>query len=68
MLSKERGQGYGRYLMDQIIAVARQLGAEKLSRHAQLPVVSFYEQFGYKAVGEAFQEAGMDHQKMVLTL
>ena len=68
MLSKERGQGYGRYLMDQIIAVARQLGAEKLSLHAQLPVVSFYEQFGYEAVGEAFQEAGMDHQKMVLTL
>lgn len=68
MLSKERGQGYGRYLMDQIISVARQLGAEKLSLHAQLPVVSFYEQFGYEAVGEAFQEAGMDHQKMVLTL
>ena len=68
MLCRERGNGYGRYLMEQLIATATRLGAKKLAVHAQLPVVSFYEQFGFTPSGEHFQEAGIDHLKMILIL
>ena len=68
MLCKERGNGYGRFLMEQIILNARQLAAKKLTLQAQMPVVSFYEQFGFVTVGEPFHEADLAHIKMVLDL
>ncbi|MBT8327427.1 MAG: GNAT family N-acetyltransferase [Bacteroidia bacterium] len=34
--------------------------------HAQIQVVDFYAQFGFKKVGEQFVEANIKHYKMVL--
>jgi predicted GNAT family N-acyltransferase len=32
--------------------------------NAQLSAVGFYEHFGFHCVGEVFEEAGLEHQKM----
>ncbi len=34
--------------------------------HAQVQVVDFYAKFGFEAVGPQFEEAGIQHYKMVL--
>ena len=68
MLTVERGRGYGRYLMQQIIDTARSLGASTLCLHAQLDAVPFYRRFAFQPVGDIFQEANLPHLRMSLTL
>ena len=43
-----------------------ELGLTELFCHAQLPAVGFYAALGWKVEGGVFQEAGIDHQRMVL--
>lgn len=59
-----RGLGIGRSLMALAHATARSLGARRMVLHAQLTVSAFYLRLGYTAVGPAFDEAGIAHQRM----
>lgn len=68
MLTLERGQGLGSRLMHTILAESRRQGARILRLHAQLPAVPFYERFGFRTVGEIFEEANVPHQLMELIL
>jgi len=43
------------------------LGLGELYCHARMPAVSFYERCGWAISGDTFQEAGIDHQTLVLT-
>lgn len=61
MLTIDRGRGFGRYLMQQIIAEAQRLEAHTLRLHAQADAVTFYEHLGFHTVGEPFIEAGIEH-------
>ncbi len=61
MLTTDRGKGFGRFLMQQLIAQAQSQGATTLQLHAQLPAVPFYEHFGFQTVGEPFLEADLQH-------
>jgi len=63
-----RGEGWGRRLMDALEAVASEEGYETLVLHAQVPVVEFYRNRGYRTVGEEFEEAGIPHVEMVRSL
>jgi len=63
-----RGQGIGRGLLDALVAEARRLKFEEVSLGAQLPAVSFYERAGFKAYGDVFLDAGIDHRMMRLVL
>jgi predicted GNAT family N-acyltransferase len=36
--------------------------------NAQLSAVGFYERYGFRRVGDVFEEAGLEHQKMEKTL
>ncbi len=63
-----RGQGIGRGLLDALVAEARRLKFEEVSLGAQLPAVSFYERAGFKAYGDVFLDAGIDHKMMRLVL
>jgi len=68
MLTVARGQGYGRQLMENVIAEARRQGAKRLFLHAQMHAVPFYALFGFRPVGEEFSEADIPHLGMELNL
>ncbi|MGX7405995.1 GNAT family N-acetyltransferase [Aerococcus urinaehominis] len=36
--------------------------------HAQLPVIEFYQDLGFSSQGEVFEEAGIQHITMTLTI
>jgi predicted GNAT family N-acyltransferase len=63
-----RGQGVGKSLMAALLNEAQKRGWPEVSLNAQLPVVGFYEQFGFVKEGEIFIEAGIPHQSMRLRL
>lgn len=56
-----RGCGLGKALLAAAMAAARARGQTLLSLHAQIAVRGFYEQAGFVARGEVFEEAGIAH-------
>lgn len=63
-----RGQGVGSALLEHALVLARQQGLGTLSLNAQIQVVPFYQRFGFETVGDRFEEAGIPHQAMRLTV
>ncbi|WP_299234927.1 GNAT family N-acetyltransferase [Natronomonas sp.] len=59
-----RGEGIGRRLMSAAEDAAAREGYRRVVLHAQASVVAFYLRMGYETVGERFEEAGIDHQRM----
>jgi predicted GNAT family N-acyltransferase/gamma-glutamylcyclotransferase (GGCT)/AIG2-like uncharacterized protein YtfP len=68
VLKSYRRKGVGRALLKRAIVNARNLGAEKIYLHAQVPVIGFYEKMGFRCVGRVFDEAGIPHRKMIFGL
>jgi len=60
----DRGQGIGEALMDVVERHAAEAGYDQVVLHAQVPVVSFYEDLGYEVTSEAFEDAGIPHREM----
>lgn len=67
-LKTYRNQGIATALMQYIEAYASSHQIEELKLHAQLYVKDFYLHLGYRPVGDIFQEAEIDHIKMVKPL
>lgn len=67
-LSDYREQGIGKALMEFIEVYAISHNLYQLKLHAQLHVKDFYDKLGYTALGEVFQEADIDHIKMIKCL
>ncbi len=66
---KKRGLHLGSELMTNVHSFIQENHlASKLYLHAQAPVIPFYEQLGYKAIGPRFMEAGIEHQLMIKEL
>lgn len=64
VLSAFRGLGVGDALMNAAIESARVLRFTTLMLDAQLPVIAFYERFGFVAQGDVFLDAGIEHRRM----
>ena len=64
VLPEYRGKGIGAHL---IKAVLKDIPASpgKIYLNAQLPAMNFYTPFGFKPVGDQFEEAGIMHQQML---
>jgi len=62
-----RRKGIGRVLVRRALAWAEKRGVASIYLNAQVPVVGFYEKMSFRAVGGTFREAGIPHQKMILT-
>ena len=60
-----RGEGYGRRLVEAVLADARRAGFDTFVLHAQAHLEGFYASFGFETVGAPFVEAGIRHVKMV---
>jgi len=67
-LKEYRKKGVATAIMDKIEEYAKENNMPSLKLHAQLYVKDFYEQLGYQALGPVFQEADIDHIKMVKML
>jgi predicted GNAT family N-acyltransferase len=63
-----QGQGLGRQLMERAIGDAGEKGIAEIVLHSRSNVVGFYERLGFSPVGPEFEEVGIPHRKMVLTL
>ena len=65
VLKRYRGQGLGAAVCEKLIEIARDEGAKEIYLNAQLHARGFYEKLGFTARGEIFEEAGIDHVRMV---
>jgi predicted GNAT family N-acyltransferase len=63
-----RGQGVGMALLRELIARARTLGWSEVKLAAQVSAIGFYEREGFNAYGDVFDDAGLPHRSMSLTL
>lgn len=62
-----RGRGVGALLVRHCIDMARGR-FDTLILDAQLPVIGFYERFGFVAEGPVFDDAGIAHRRMRISL
>ena len=69
VLRARRGKGYGRILMEAIMAHLKGLESVKtIVLNAQKDATIFYENLGFEAQGEEFMEAGIPHTHMELKI
>lgn len=68
VLPEWRGQGVGQSLLRAVIEKARNLNLPKITAHAQLNALGFYEKAGFIKVGEVFSEVGIPHQVVQIPL
>jgi len=64
VLAEVRGQGVGDALLARMIALATELGHERVIVNAQTHALAFYEHHGFVAVGDEFDDAGIPHRAM----
>jgi YbgC/YbaW family acyl-CoA thioester hydrolase len=66
VLASVRGAGVGASLLAALVGECRSRGAGEVMLHAQVDAIEFYRRHGFQARGPRFQEAGIEHQEMVL--
>lgn len=68
VLAAARGTGLGAALMRAAVQECRRLGLQQVRLGAQTHALGFYERLGFQAVGPVFDDAGIPHREMILTL
>jgi predicted GNAT family N-acyltransferase len=68
VLAEWRGQGVGQSLLRAVIEKARNLNLPKITAHAQLGALGFYEKSGFIKMGEVFSEVSIPHQAVEMRL
>ena len=63
-----RGQGIGRMIMLEIIAYAQQQARPHLRLSSQTHAVSFYQQLGFIVQGDEYDECGIPHIEMTMSI
>ncbi len=63
-----RGRGVGGAILAALLELARKEGCTVVRLHAQTHALAFYKKYGFTAVGDAFDEAGIPHRAMELRL
>lgn len=63
-----RGQGVGLAMLRELVSRARTQGWPEVALDAQVGAIGFYERAGFVAHGEEFEDAGVAHRAMRMTL
>lgn len=63
-----RGHGYGARLLQALVSEARRRGNQEVCLSAQRTAEGFYAAHGFTIVGEPFDEVGIPHVEMRLSL
>lgn len=64
VMREARGRGVGAALLLRLMQAARQRGHQEVELFAQVHARRFYERFGFVAVGEPYDDAGIAHITM----
>ncbi|MVN91319.1 GNAT family N-acetyltransferase [Mucilaginibacter aquatilis] len=64
VLKENRGQGVGQALVKAVLNDLPE-DAQYIYLHAQVQATPLYKKFGFKEIGPMFEEAGIQHHKMV---
>lgn len=67
VLREFRGGGVGSLLMTAALKEAKGQSFETVFLHAQCHAEAFYSRFGFVACGDIFDEAGIEHVRMILS-
>ena len=65
VLPEARRKGIGKQLMETAIKTIKMQNYDQIVVHAQEYIKSFYQQLGFKQVGNRFEEANIFHVKMI---
>ena len=68
VLKKYRGQGVGKLIMKKLIEWAQENQLETLWLSSQWHARGFYIDLDFACIGDRFEEAGIDHIKMIRKL
>ena len=68
VLDQYRGGGIGAAILSAAVEKARTLGFDQVFLNAQVHAIGFYEKAGFIETGSRFNEAGIQHQKMIQAL
>ena len=68
VLKSDRGSGIGTKMLAALEDEARRQHMAGIILHAQTTALDFYKRYGYAAIGDVFDEAGMPHMQMVKRL
>jgi predicted GNAT family N-acyltransferase len=68
LLPEYRGRRWGVRLLEELLASARGLGFREVILDAQVAALPLYQRFGFVPEGEQFDDAGIPHQRMRLSL
>lgn len=68
VLAPWRGKGVASALLRALLAEAERRGHCHVRLNAQLQAVPFYERFGFTAHGDVFDDAGIPHRAMSLSV
>jgi predicted GNAT family N-acyltransferase len=68
VLPRYRRQGIGGQLLSALLEICKIQGVVGVGLHAQLSAILFYEQFGFIAQGAIYDEAGIAHRDMILSI
>lgn len=68
VLANYRKQGMGGQLLSALLELGVSEGIYQFGLHAQLSAIPFYERFGFMALGDIYDEAGIAHRDMILKI
>lgn len=68
ILKESRDRGFGKALIEYMIAFCKKKGSKEIILHGQLRSKKFYEKAGFKSRGKIFMDAGIEHIEMFLRL
>jgi YbgC/YbaW family acyl-CoA thioester hydrolase len=68
VLPAARGTGWGAMVLAGLLDAARAQGLTEVMLHAQADACGFYRRAGFQSTGPVFEEAGIAHQAMALSL
>jgi len=64
LLKDYRNQRLGKYLLEAVMKDVIQVN-KPIYLHAQERAMNFYKRYGFVSIGEAFEEAGINHFEMI---
>ena len=68
VLSTFRNRGIGKAILSRLIALAKAEGVLTLILHSQVSAIPFYTKMGFIVDGPIYDEAGIPHRNMILSL
>lgn len=63
-----RGKGIAKHLMQTCIDLCTKNQMNEIKLSAQIEVLTFYESWGFNAVGEGYDDGGIEHKDMIKKL